>query len=738
MSQNLRVAIADTFWDRLFDLPKAQQKKVRSFVTKFRQSPTASGINYERINAACQSNYRSVRIDQAYRCIVLAPEKGSVYVLLWVDLHDDAYSWARRTRVEVHPNTGYLQIYSTVDADEDTPTEGGQVPDTLAASSAPSVPERSQKPPSELPSVPLFNLDDTRLLGIGVPKPMVQVVIELYSVDQLERLQNALPTEAYEALYLFANGCEWSEIWDEYGVSDNQVIDVTDIEAAIDRDGSKRRFHLVESDEELQAMLAAPLEKWRVYLHPSQRKLVERDWNGPVRVLGGAGTGKTVVAMHRAVWLVRNRLNNTAGDQTGSGGKVLFLTYNTNLAGDISQQLATITSPEEHAKIEVINIDAWVSRFLKTRRYTSRIVRDGEMDPLWKDVIDASAAPPGRRFPPSFYTEEWDRVILPQRVNSRTEYLKVSRTGRGIALTRPQRAAIWDVFDDIRSEMQHKGWRTYQDAAYDVCDLLDAGGATLPDRHVVVDETQDMGAEMLTLIRRLVPEGQNDLFLVGDGHQRIYRRRAVMSRCGIKIVGRARKLKINYRTTEQIRQFATSVLEGLAIDDLDDGQDKSSDYRSLTTGVDPTFHGAADDSEEIRWIAKEVKALCPDEASRGSCCVMLRTNGLRDRYAKGLVAAGLDVVALEQRADNQAVPGVRVATMHRVKGLEFRHVFLASIGKKYLPNTNAVRDSEDPTEIRDNEISERALLHVASTRAIEHLMISWAGEPSDYLSDYSI
>ena len=718
MTASIRVAIADTFWDRLFDLPKQQQKKVRTFVTKFRQDPQSSSINYESLKQACEKNYRSVRIDQTYRCIVLAPEKGNVYCLLWVDHHDDAYDWARRTRVAVNPNSGLLQIYETEVID--APSERANTEWEVVKKPAPK-PVSAETP---MPSGPLFDLDDEQLLGIGVPEELLSMVKGFDTVLELDSKNKTLPTEVYEALALYADGCTWKEIWAEYGANTKEQIDTKDIEAAIERDGSKRRFHVVESDEELQTILAGALEKWRVYLHPSQRKLVENQWNGPVRVLGGAGTGKTVVAMHRTVWLVRNRL---VPDK-----KVLFLTYNTNLAADIKHNLSKITTPDELDRVEVINVDAWVSRYLKSRRYTSRIVMESDLYDLWKDVLDAAESPSGKSLPDSFYKEEWNRVILPKRVDSRDAYLRVSRAGRGVALTRPQRAAIWDVFDEMRSAMQHKGWRTYQDAAHDAGDLVTDDDRPQPYGHIVVDETQDMGQEALTLIRKLVPEGENDLFLVGDGHQRIYRRNAVMSHCGISITGRGRKLKINYRTTEQIKRFAVSILEGIEIDNLDGEPDRAIDYKSLTTGLEPVLSGFDSEQAEVAWIAEQIVKICPEPEDHSRCCVVVRTKALRDKYSRLLRSAGLETVALEQRADNQSVPGVRLATMHRVKGLEFGHVFLAGMSRTAVPNTMSIRNSKDPVEKSDNDIRERALVHVAATRAIEHLFISWYGDGCEY------
>jgi superfamily I DNA/RNA helicase len=669
------------------------------------------------------------------------PKKGNLYLLLWVDHHDKAYDWAKRHQTVVHPTTGTLQVYEVrmgepVDnsqlAESDTEAaDASQRSDAVVRGNSSSVTasansEHRRRATDDVATTiePLFNLDESRLLGIGVPPAMTTRVAQLSDLQSLQSLQSELPTEAFEALYLFAEGCDWQEIWTEYGVEASSAIDVEDIETAVARDASRRVFHVVDSDEAFEAMLAAPLERWRVYLHPSQRRLVERDWNGPVRVLGGAGTGKTVVAMHRAVWLARQLINQS---------KILFLTYNTNLAADIKANLAKLASSEELACIEVINIDAWVARYLKSKRYTARLVVESELEGDWENIFNAAASPPGKSLPLSFYKEEWERVVLPNRIDTREAYLKVSRTGRGVALSRRQRAVIWDVFDDMRTLLRQRGSRTYQDGTLDARDLVLQDSDNSMYGHVIVDETQDMGSEALMLIRALVDENVNDLFFVGDGHQRIYRRRAVMGKCGIKIVGRSRKLKINYRTTEEIRKFASALLQGLHIDDLDGGEDGSKDYLSLTRGPVPELTGFNSQQEEIEWIVKKTKVLSDKDGSLAGCCVLLRNGKLRNEYAQGLRNAGLDVVILESRADNQSVPGIRVANMHRVKGLEFRHVFMAAMNKGVVPNYYSVSGSEDPVEIREKELSERALVHVCASRAIESLMTTWHGVPSEYI-----
>ena len=289
-----KVALGDGFLQAFATIPRSKQKAVMSFVSKFRGNPRAPGINYEVIRNARDTNFRSVRIDQDYRGIVLSPEQGNVYILLWVDKHDEAYTWAQRHRCQIHPTTGSLQLFEV----EHELEQREEV-------SIPIIVDKLEKQHEELEAKALFELDDDTLLSIGVPQERLALVHSFASELELENAEARLPIEAFEALYLLAAGTPLTEILQEY-VASKQTgpVDTKDFERALDHPATQRRFHVPEDEQELGRMLNAPLERWRVFLHPSQRQLVERKWNGPVRVLGGAGTGKTVVAMHRARWLV--------------------------------------------------------------------------------------------------------------------------------------------------------------------------------------------------------------------------------------------------------------------------------------------------------------------------------------------------------------------------------------------------------------------------------------------------
>lgn len=711
-AQGIQVAISQDFFTAFADIPRSKQKKVNEFVGKFRTNPRAMGINYEKINQSASPQYRSVRIDQDYRGIVYQPERGNVYLMMWVDKHDAAYDWARRHKCHVNPETGVLQLYEVVHAQTLEP-EASKV-------------SYASKVKVSSPAEPLYMHRDRELLRLGVPEEHLTIVKALSSVHKLDAIKQQLPVDAYEALLFLADGVPLEEVLDEYALPAGPEVDTDDLSAALQRTQSQRKFHVVGDELELQSMLEAPLEQWRVFLHPTQRKLVERDWNGPVRVLGGAGTGKTVVAMHRARWLVKNVL---APDE-----RLLFTTYTRNLAADIESNLRKICSVEEMKQIDVTNIDAWVHRFLKREQQPARIAYPGQpaFDGCWDRAMQLASSE--LILPDTFYKEEWRLVVLPQRVMSQREYFKAKRVGRGVPLSRKQRALIWPVFEEMRLQLHQKGLMTSEDAVHLTLDLLKSGAVVRPYRAAVVDEAQDFGGEALTLVRHLVEEEKNDLMIVGDGHQRIYGRKAPLSRSGINIRGRGRKLRVNYRTTEQIRRFATAILEDVEIDDLDDGLDPVGGYRSLVDGQPPSLMGFESAAKEASWVADEIERLVETGLASQDICVVGRTAPQCRALEGELSSRGKEFHMISRdSADNHKISGVRLANMHRIKGLEFRVVFLVGAKDGVIPLEYALAGTDDPVEQRTRELEERALFHVAGTRAVNGLYVTWHGEPSRYL-----
>jgi len=241
---------------------------------------------------------------------------------------------------------------------------------------------------------------------------------------------------------------------------------------------------------------------------------------------------------------------------------------------------------------------------------------------------------------------------------------------------------------------------------------------------IVVDEGQDLSPQAMALLRAAVPEGPNDLFIVGDAHQRIYRHKVALSRMGIDVRGRSRKLRVNYRTTDEIRKWAVAQLANCTIDDLDGQPDTLVGYHSLSHGPAPELASSSSRADERRVIETVLERLKADGIPMRNVCLVTRTNAEANEYAQWLHSTGRETLKLDRGTpDDQDKAGVRVATMHRVKGLEFDAVILAG----YRTPEHYAREygeEEDAGVMLDNLTSERCLLHVAATRAKKYLLVS--------------
>ena len=686
MSLKPKVALSQDFLLQLSKLPKNVHSKVMQWAIKFQTDPKSPGINYENILSARDNNLKSVRIDNDWRGIVFKPNSGDVYVLLYVAHHDDAYRWAENRKLAVNPVTGAMQmvlVQSALEAESAAETSG---------------------PTKALPAAcsALFeSLQDRELLSLGVPQEMLAEVRSIISDSQLDALQVRLPVEAYEGLFLVAAGDTVSQVLGARETRVDRAIDTENFAAALETAESQSRFVIVDDDEAMLAIMNAPLAQWRVFLHPTQKKLADGDRSGAVRVLGGAGTGKTVLAMHRAKWLAENR--------TPEGKKVLFTTFTKNLASDIEQNLRTLCSKSTLEKIEVRNFDAWVHGFMRSRKLEHRIVYDRKQDgalQAWESAL--AVRDTTLDLSKDFYEKEMEQVILAKGITTRDEYRVARRTGREGILSRAKRDAVWPVFEEYRGQLSSRKLKEVDDAYREVADMLSAGEAQRPlYSAILIDETQDFGEQALKLLRAMIEPAANDLFFVGDGHQRIYsRNKAAMSQCGIDIRGRARKLYLNYRTTDEIRRQAVALLEGCEVDDLDGGQDETQRYKSLSHGPTPIVYQA----ESLEAAAAQVITLLKDghqgqgEQDTWSVCVIAPSEKLREMLAQQATATGFPCVTITAQTNHAHSRGaVYFATMHRAKGLEFDSVVVVA--------PEAYFGAPEETS------NQRKLMYVALTRA---------------------
>lgn len=718
---NKRVSYDIGCMKSLRKLPDKVALRFMDMMTRYMSDPSANGLNLETVEGAKDSSIKSLRVDQGYRAIAF--EVGRDIMFVHVNEHDKAYRWAGNRRIKLDPDTNRIRVVEELDVTVvEAEPQGADEPRLFAA------------------------VADKRLKALGVPDEEIPAVRALTSIEGLEAAEEGFDPLTYQILYALAAGYSDEEVYALTGVPEETEAapetlpaDLT-FDQMIETEESRQTIFIPEDEKELRRVFEEGLEGWRVFLHPDQRKLAYRDYNGPAMVRGGAGTGKTVVAMHRAKHLA----DQIEQDLTRAGQRVLLTTFTTSLAQDIEANLRTLCPEHLEARpprIEVINLDRWVSQFLKRKSFAREVAFFGEarerLDQVWREVFDDHELPEGLSEP--FVRAEWAQIVQAKGLMDQRAYLKVSRAGRGTPLDRRKRAALWDIFADYRARVVSEGLAEPDDAYREAIEILSSEAPNLPYAALIVDEAQDMGEQAFRLIRAICPEGpsgdRNSLFIVGDAHQRIYGRRASMAGCGINVRGRSKRLRLNYRTTQEIRSWAVSVLEGVSVDDLDEGSDTLKGYVSLLHGVSPELVSCTSEVEELKGISAWVRSLPSENVRLSDIGILCARRADVDRVNAALQAEGIETVVLQAGADDRSVPGVRITTMHRAKGLEFFAVAIPFLSESAFPPPGALKSAVDAADREDIVTQYRSLLHVAATRAKKALRVSWSGTPTGLISD---
>jgi len=690
------LAIDKGFLKDLGKLEKPVYNRVTEVFDEF-DAATHTGLHLEKIATARNPRFRSIRIDQSWRGIVLAPVTGDVYTLLKVLPHDDAYAWAQRSNVSVNSATGGIEIRDEAELDR-------QIPEmTEAAKSA---------------GTPIFaNVSDGELSKLGIDDKVLAFARTVTGAAQLDAAKSFLPETQWDVLCGLAAGFTPEEVWADLGAQIlKEPVDTEDIDAAILR--SSDRVVLVSGPDELMDVFAYPFATWRVYLHPTQRAVVDATYKGPARVTGGPGTGKTVVALHRAHMLAKR------GD-----GKVLVTTFTSTLSETLKSGLDMLVDDEKaESRIEVSHVDRIAHRVFRKAHGAPHILGAEDEKALWAGLIDEL----GLTFTPVFLSEEWRQVVLARRISTADAYLAAKRTGRGRALGAAQRAQAWQAIWEFEQALTQQGVWTHETIRREATRLLEAS-AEKPFRHIIIDEAQDLSPDQWRLLRTAVAEAPDDIFIAGDTHQRIYDNRVSLREVGINIAGRSSRLNINYRTTAEILGWSLGLLRGEPIDDMEGGLDSIARCKSYVHGQPPALSGHPTAEAEAKVIATSVKGWIDDGIAPTEIAIAVRARWLTSKIESALRAAGIDSVDLAKASDDD--DAVRVGTMHRVKGLEFRCMCVAGVSAKQVPAANAVTPVEDDRQSHQQDLErERCLLFVACTRAREQLLVTWHGEPSPFLT----
>lgn len=685
------VAMAKSFFDSANRFEFSERGRIFDFVTKFHENPAHPGLSIERVERAKAAGLWSGRVNDSLRAIF--HHDGSSYTLLWVDKHDPAYEWAQRRRASMNPKTGELQVIV--------------VPELVQEAIA--RPAAVAPAPVDVP--PLFSaFSDDYLTSIGFPQDWLPTLRLIRTEAQLDQAAKNLPEELSERLFKLALG---EVVTPPPPPAPAPATSLTQIAGS----PAEQRYWVIRSASDIEELRNKPIEAWMRYLHPSQKEIVERAWSGPAKVTGAAGTGKTVVAMHRARHLARQ------------GKKVLLTSFVTTLCRNLDRALKVLCTPEEKRLITVSNVDTVASRILGPAAPRDGFATDDEI----KKAIGDFSFYAGSAGDAGFLSAEWQHVIEPQGILTWAAYRDAVRTGRGKALSVQERKKIWESFQRVLDRLSTSGKLPAFAILRKAEESLVAGQVLPPWDAIIVDEVQDLSPSALRFLSALGKHCRTDFMLVGDGAQRIYRSRFSLMSVGIDVRGRSKTLKLNYRNTRQIQRAADRFLEEGA-DDLDDGMDDRKGTLSPLGGPDPVFSGFATAAALESFLIGEIQRLVAQGVALKEMAVFARTGDLVRSTRQALTNAGIKSEPLEKETDLSAVEGINVGTMHRAKGLEFKAVFLVHVSDDHIPSPGLLKRTTDPVDRKAAIEQERNLLYVALTRARDEAFVLWTGKPSSLLT----
>ncbi|MFE2596378.1 UvrD-helicase domain-containing protein [Streptomyces sp. NPDC059396] len=713
-------------------LDRAIVGAIYKFQHDFRANPRHPGLRLKQLEG--HDRLYSARVNADYRALLLHLSE-SEWLLVAVKHRGHVYENLDRLSYGINQITGSIDYVDLEIVESGVLRKGRPPVSRLAAATPQPVQER-----------PLFaDVTPEQLVELGVAEPLIPVVARLTSDEELLGLVEYAPRHTGEVL-LRLRDTSYQQVLEEV----TKPVEVNDIDPEDYQAAAKRTdTTVITTDKDLESIIEeGDFGRWKVFLHPTQKRLVTRRYSGPARVGGGPGTGKTIVALHRVKHLV-DRLG------PGNSKQILLTTFNKNLAADLRARLLALGGPETVARVEIAHVDQLATRVVREADPGSVKSRIDDTRALneWRQILLETGE---TKWDAEFLMDEWTQVILGQAVNSRAGYFKARRAGRGRSITRADRADIWQLTERFTQRLDEKNLETHRQVAERAARLeiertarIEAAARDKEERgglgnvhaesatgawqryryrHIVVDEAQDLAAAHWKMLRAMVAAGPDDIFLVGDTHQRIYDNRVTLGSLGVHIRGRSAKLTLSYRTTREILKSALRVLGDERYDDLDGDEETLAGYRSVLYGSEPVVRRTDSSEDELDAITEQIKAW--HDIRREDIAVCVPTNDMVTQVAARLAKNG--IVSTEITADGpRGDEGVHIGTMYRFKGLEYQRMVIAGVQRGLVPRASveALRRT-DPARYQAECKRARSLLFVAATRARDALTIVWHGEPS--------
>ena len=681
--------IADTFTDSLARLRGDEQKAAKTTAFDLQTNPVNPGMALHRIDNSKDKNFWSARVSSDIRLIIHKTQAS--LLLCYVDHHDAAYAWAERRRLETHPKTGAAQFV--------------EIRERVQEILIPTYVEEPATPKAK--AKPFVAISKETLLSYGVPAEWLD---EVRSADEdtILSISEHLPAEAAEALLELATGGK---------PKPRKVVPVEPFK----HPDAKRRFRVIDNVDELARALEYPWDKWTIFLHPAQQELIVKDYDGPARVAGSAGTGKTIVALHRAVYLARKNPD----------ARVLLATFSETLANALRTLLRRLISSEPRLgeRIDVHSIPSIGVRLYQSRFGEPKVAR---RDDISQAIREAAEEIPDHKFKFRFLATEWDQIVDAWQLQSLDDYQNVSRLGRKTKIPKKQQTILWSIFQRVRDKLSAHGLIT-KSQLFTKLGAAIAGERTPPFDFAVIDEAQDLTVAHLRFFASLGGNRPNSLFFAGDLGQRIFQQPFSWLELGVDIRGRSENLNVNYRTSHQIRTQSDRLLAA-EVSDLDGNlQDRRSTV-SVFNGPPPEIHIANNEDEEVKavcnWIAARAKeGVVPHEFG-----IFVRSAAQLPRARAAVERMAIPFKVLDEKT-NTTSNYASVATMHFAKGLEFRAVVVMACDDEIIPLQDRIETIGDDADLQEVYDTERHLLYVACTRARDYLLVTGVRPASEFLED---
>ncbi|WP_326815374.1 UvrD-helicase domain-containing protein [Streptomyces sp. NBC_01763] len=758
-NQSVTLRLLDKADREILKLPRSVKGAIYDFQHKFKNNPGSTGLQLKQLKG--HEKLWSARVNDEYRALLLRLADDD-WLIVSVKHRKDVYEHLDRLAYSVNRITGGIEYVDLQVVEESMLAARAATalpaPPVVDRAPEPAQPPQAERPTESAPAAPipaptlLFAAwTEQQLTDLGVAGPLIPVIQALTTEDQLLGLVDYAPQLTGEVLLALYDNKSFDDVLEQVTapVATPETVDPTDFQAAVERPATI----VTTTDEALrEALEGEDFGRWKVFLHPTQAKLVNREYSGPARVGGGPGTGKTIVALHRVKHLVEQL-------PPGRDKPILLTTFNKNLAADLRSRLLALGGEPLLARVEISHVDQLALRIVREAEPGSRkqTIDDNQAVREWRSLLEELDE---SDWDAEFLQDEWSQVILGQAVTSRTEYFRARRAGRGRTLTRTERADIWQLAERFTQRLDRLGRQTWDQVSERAARLEmqreqrilaidqqreEAGGLDnihlqagsggwlrYRYRHVVVDEAQDLRPAHWKMLRAMIAHSRNDLFLVGDTHQRIYKNQVTLGSLGINIRGRASKLSLSYRTTRQILRSALDVLSQEKYDDLDGSEENLAGYRSVLSGGVPDLHGCSDWGTEREGIAALIDSWGDIPHEQIAICVP--TNQMASETATTLAEHGIR--AMEIGPDGpRGDGGVHIGTMFRFKGLEYQRMIVAGASDGLIPRDDVNRRrTTDPARYRREVQQARSLLFVATTRARDSLDIFWHGMPSPFLA----